>query len=129
MSFNVTYNESGKRDAFRASLPGLFVRIDGETFCKVNDLSASGIGFTPPSEGVIFADGHPLEQNEDFVLDLLIGNKVVMELLGVLAVRIKKDLIACTFINMDRLQEERLDKIVLEIQKHIIMRRKAEETT
>lgn len=111
--------EVGRRQAFRAVPPGVTVRVRGtlDSF-GVNDISAGGVCMTVPD--VLFEKGRTLR------LDLLIVGRVLLKDLEALVVRAVPGECACAFQNLSRHQELKLDKLVLEIQKRDIIRRRQE---
>lgn len=124
--FDIVYpSHHGLRGAFRASLPGLTVRFANGNEFEVRDLSSGGLGFVCPN-------GVPPELSlvpgESLTLTLCVGGKpYVSHLLG-RVVRISPDgVVAMAYPGLERDQERRLDKLILEIQKRIIAKRKAED--
>ncbi|SDL39575.1 PilZ domain-containing protein [Maridesulfovibrio ferrireducens] len=116
---DLSYESSNKaRGAFRTSVPGLAIRIKGypDPF-SVKDFSVNGLAFTSGKD--VFEVGTPLE------VDLLLGSKEILLGITLEIVRdIGKGLMGCIFIGLDKYQEARLDKLVLEIQKRMILLRK-----
>ncbi|MBI9112464.1 PilZ domain-containing protein [Maridesulfovibrio ferrireducens] len=116
---DLSYESSNKaRGAFRTSVPGLAIRIKGypDPF-SVKDFSVNGLAFTSGND--VFEVGTPLE------VDLLLGSKGILLGITLEIVRdIGKGLMGCIFIGLDKYQEARLDKLVLEIQKRMILLRK-----
>lgn len=116
---DLSYNGSNKaRGAFRTSVPGLAIRIKGyPNFYSVKDFSVNGLAFV--SEKVFF------EVGKQFQIDLLLGQKEILLGITCEVVRdIGKGMMGCVFIDLDKYQEARLDKLVLEIQKRMILLRK-----
>ena len=118
---DLSYDSSNKaRGAFRASVPGLAIRIKGhpEPF-SVKDFSVNGLAFTSTA-------GHDLfKVNSKLEADLILGKKDILVGITLEIVRdIGKGLMGCVFVDLDKYQEERLDKLVLEIQKRMILLRK-----
>lgn len=115
---DIKIDSSSSRGAFRTSLPGLAVRIEGyEGTFSVKDFSVNGLAFTSGDE--------TFEKDKELDLDLILGQKELLTDLKVKVVRdIGEGLMGCTFIELDRYQEQRLDKLVLEVQKHMILLRK-----
>lgn len=109
----------GRRQAFRAVPPGVTARVR-ETLDSfdVNDISAGGVCMTVPE--VVFAKGRTLR------IDLLIAGRLFLPDLEALVVRAVPGECACAFQNLTRRQELKLDKLVLEIQKREIIRRRQE---
>lgn len=109
----------GRRQAFRAVPPGLKARVKGtlDSF-EVNDISASGICMTVPE--IAFAKGRVLH------LDLFIAGSLFLKDLEALVIRAVPGECACAFQNLVRRHELKLDKLVLELQKREIIRRRQE---
>lgn len=109
----------GRRQAFRAVPPGLTVRQEGtlDSF-GVNDISAGGVCIAMPE--LRFEKGRLLR------LDLLIAGRLFLKGMESLVVRAVPGECACAFQNLTRHQELKLDKLVLEVQKRDITRRRLE---
>lgn len=121
MDFDIGfYNVGGQRGAYRATIPGLAVRLPCGTTCAARDISAGGVGFTPP-EDTHFSAGQVL------MLDFLVADHLFIQGLESVVVRASSIAVACSFRQLSRVQETKLDKLVLETQKRLIARRKAEE--
>ncbi len=113
--------EDKLRQAYRTRVPGLDVRLNtktGPVDCPVNDISALGFAFADNprsySAGLVFT------------FDLLLGKKIFLGDLKAKVVRVLDNgVIGCNFQELDRRQEIKLDKLVLEVQKHLIEMRKA----
>ncbi|MCK9240657.1 PilZ domain-containing protein [Desulfocurvus sp.] len=124
LSFSVAGDEKGaQRRAFRARIPGLAVFIPerGAT-CEVADVSAMGLAFKA-AEGQAFTPGSLVE------FDLLINKKVFIPKLCAKVMRtLDNGLVGCNFEALDRRQEVRLDKLVLEVQKRMIALRKKQQS-
>ncbi len=115
---DIKIDSSSSRGAFRTSLPGLAIRIEGyEDSFPVKDFSVNGLAFT--------SGKHDFDVDTEFDLSLFLGEKELLSGLRAKVVReIGKGLMGCTFIDLDKYQEQRLDKLVLEVQKRMIMLRK-----
>lgn len=109
------------RRAFRVSLPGLKVRVLGRVaLYPVVDLSTFGLAFTDDSSS--FQVGQLVQ------VDVHVQEKVWIASLEAKVVAVRDDvLVACTFVNMTRFQEQRMDKLSLEIQKRWIQIRKLQK--
>lgn len=109
------------RQAFRTKVPGLEVKVEGEgdAYYPVADLSASGFAFEDAS-GI-------RKEGEFLVVEFYLKRKLFLGGVEAEVVRIisSKNLIGCTFKELNRRQEARLDKLVLEVQKRIISAQKA----
>ncbi|WP_027720887.1 PilZ domain-containing protein [Maridesulfovibrio zosterae] len=106
------------RGAFRTSLPGLVIKITGRTGAySVKDFSVNGLAFSSGKE--------PFNVDEQFEIEFILGKKVLLSNLEAKVVRdIGDGLMGCVFVDLDKYQEERLDKLVLEVQKRMILLRK-----
>ncbi len=116
---DLSYDSANKaRGAFRTSVPGLAIRIKGYlSSYSVKDFSVNGLAFVAGKD--FFAIGKQLH------IDLLLGQKEILLGMTCEVVRhIGDGLMGCVFIDLDKYQEERLDKLVLEIQKRMIQLRK-----
>jgi hypothetical protein len=124
LSFSIAGDEQGaQRRAFRARIPGLaiFIPERGAT-CEVMDVSAMGLAFKAPG-GAPYAPGAQLE------FDLLINKKVFIPKLRAKVMRILDNgLVGCNFEALERRQEVKLDKLVLEVQKRMIALRKKQQS-
>lgn len=124
MEFDIKMDGDDKlRQAFRTRVPGLDVRVitqSGPQDFSVRDISATGFAFSDNprnySPGMIFS------------FDLLLGKKLFLGDLKAKVMRVLNDqkIIGCNFEKMDRRQEIKLDKLVLEVQKRMIELRKAQ---
>lgn len=120
MDFNITFQALvGNRGTYRATIPGLTVRLSTGQICAARDISASGVGFTVP-------DGCSLVEGQLLVLDILVADRLYIQSLEATVVRMYGDTVASAFRQLSRMQEARLDKLVLETQKRLIARRKAQ---
>jgi PilZ domain. len=109
------------RQAFRTRVPGLAVRINtekGVLDCPVSDISATGFAFVDNPRG--YSNG------QEIVVDILLAKKLFLGDIKAKVMRVlDKGIIGCNFMGMERRQEIRLDKLVLEVQKRLIELRKA----
>lgn len=113
----------GRRRAFRTRVPGLTVRVSGQgdTY-EVKDLSATGLAILMGQDGG-FQEGDLLS------VDLLLGGRLYVAGLPVRVVVIVDDIVAgCNFEELDRRQEARLDRLVLEVQKRLIVLTKSQQS-
>ncbi len=111
-------NKNTARGAFRTSIPGLVLKIPGHPApLPVKDFSVNGLAFA--------AGKDRFKVDEEFTVDFVLGKKVLLSGLTIKIVRdIGKGLMGCTYVDLDKYQEERLDKLVLEVQKRMIALRK-----
>lgn len=110
------------RQAYRTRVPGLDVRIvtkAGEQDFPVLDISASGFAFADSPRN--WSNG------QDFKFQLLLAKRLFLDEVNGKVMRVisEKGIIGCVFHNLDRRQEIKLDKLVLEVQKRLIELRKA----
>lgn len=125
LDFSVDYQDDGQRGhqrrAVRVHLPGLTAWVpEREAFYPVFDLSTFGLAFKDNAKS--FQTGQTL------TLDVHVQGKVWVVGLDTKVVMVRDDvLVACTFPNMTRLQEQRMDKLSLEIQKRWIKIRKLQK--
>ena len=124
--FNIIYpTHHSLRGAFRTSLPGLSILLYCGKEYAVRDLSSGGIGFVA-DPGVSAAEG--LVPGSVQSLTLCVGGKpYITQLMGKVVRVTLEGIVAMAFEGLDRTKELRLDKLVLEIQKRLIAKRKAED--
>jgi c-di-GMP-binding flagellar brake protein YcgR len=110
--------EEGKRQAFRARVPGLLCIVQGrDVEFPVKDISATGMALVD--------EGNNLSDDEVVYLDLLINHRAYMQEVKAKVIRvIGNGIVGVNFIELDRRQEAKLDKLVLEVQKRLINMRK-----
>lgn len=121
-TFNLPGAENQKRNAFRATIPGLEAYVqEREKFYVIKDLSATGMGMQADRDGEFTA-------GESFTFDLYLNKKLYLGGLEAKVMRISDQLIAgCIFEEPPPRKEARLDKLVLEVQKRLIALRKAKK--
>jgi hypothetical protein len=122
MEFEIKMDGDDKlRQAYRTRVPGLDVRVitkTGPEDFAVQDISASGFAFSD----------HPRRYSPGMVFsfDLLLNKRLFLgDLKGKVMRVLDKGIIGCVFEAMERRQEIKLDKLVLEVQKRLIELRKA----
>jgi len=110
--------EEGKRQAFRARVPGLLCIVQGrDVEFAVKDISATGLALVDET--------NTLADDEVFYLDLLINRRAYMQEVKAKVIRIiGNGIVGVNFLELDRRQEAKLDKLVLEVQKRLINMRK-----
>lgn len=120
LNFSYVPSSQCGRGCYRASLPGLAVHTEDGTTLEVKDISAGGVGvvslpnWQPPPVAM---------------LALYVSGKLYVEgLKGTFVQTGRKDVAAYTFVGLSRQQEQRLDKLVLAVQKHLIAMLKARKT-
>ncbi len=122
MGFDIQIDEEDKlRQAYRTRVPGLDIRINskrGPLDFPVSDISALGFAFEDNPRG--YSPG------QEFTFDLLLAKKLFLGDLKAKVMRVlDRGIIGCNFLVMERRQEIKLDKLVLEVQKRLIELRKA----
>jgi len=106
------------RKAYRTKVPGLTVRIPTlKKVFEVKDLSATGFAVLDPEKG--------FKENQTLAVDLLIKNKLFLEALNSVVMRVLDNgIIGINFVDLERQKQVKLDKLVLEVQKRLIELRK-----
>jgi hypothetical protein len=120
MKFNIEMeNDSDTRQAYRTRVPGLQVRVrEMKQSFDVKDLSASGFAFSSTLG--------KFHEGDKYEVDLLLNKKAILVGIEVNVARVLKNgIVGCKFEELDRRNEARLDKLVLEVQKRQIAMRKA----
>jgi c-di-GMP-binding flagellar brake protein YcgR len=118
--FTIEYTPNSRRSAFRVTYPNLFVRLEpnGHLY-PVRDISASGVCFHP--------DGHDRDippKNKVLQITVVQGKDTILARPNFKCVHISSSCIGGAFIDLDRRTEALLDKLVLEIQKQQIIKKK-----
>ncbi len=113
--------EERPRRAFRARVAGLDARVhEHDLAYPVKDVSATGLALLDESRA--------FRQGESLVLDLEIRHRPFLKDMPVRVVRVlETGVVGLDFIGLSQRMEERLDKLVLEIQKRLIDLRKARD--
>ena len=125
MEFDIAMpsEEDKFRQAYRTRVPGLDVRFmtkTGVIECQVRDISAGGFAFA--DEPRSYSNG------QELVVDILLAKKLFLGDIKAKVMRVLDNgVIGCNFKEMDRRQEIKLDKLVLEVQKRLIELRKAKQ--
>lgn len=121
-SFKLPGAENQKRNAFRATIPGLEAYVhEREKFYSIKDLSATGMGMQADA-------ANEFKAGESFAFDLYLNKKLYLGGLEAKIMRISAQNIAgCLFEAASPKKEARLDKLVLEVQKRLIALRKAKQ--
>lgn len=116
--FTYEPEKEAQRKAYRAKAPGLKARDRGTAaLYEVLDISAGGISLDD-------AAGQ-LQPGTALELDVLIREQVVIAGLSAQVTRRHENLAGLRFTNLPQRQEERLDKLVLEVQKYLISKMKS----
>lgn len=114
----ISFESSSCRGAFRTNIPGLALRIKGHScIYSVKDFSVNGLAFA--------AGDTAFKVDQQFEVDFVLGKKDLLTGLEIKIIRdIGKGLMGCIYVDLDKYQEARLDKLVLEVQKRMIKLRK-----
>lgn len=109
-----------KRNAFRATLPGLTAALNNGSSqrYRVDDVSAGGLSFDAP--------GLELARGTEVTVNLFLADRLFAAEISARVMRVETGQIAVAFKSLDRQQELRIDKLVLETQKRAIIREKME---
>ncbi|THB68231.1 MAG: PilZ domain-containing protein [Desulfovibrio sp.] len=109
-----------KREAFRASLPGLKAKLAGtDREYAVKDISAAGMALHNPSK-------RGFRAGDVLALEIILNNKTLLTSVAVTVKRVLDNgLVGCSFVGLSPRQEAHLDKLVLEVQKRLIAVKKA----
>jgi len=119
LNFSINAPKGGQRRAFRTKVPGLKAVVPAKNAeFEVGDLSATGLSLGTGTGR--------LSEGEGLEMDLFLNNKLFLSGIKARVMRILGNGSAgCNFEAMDQRKEERLDKLVLEVQKRLIAMRKA----
>lgn len=118
-SVNMPDEDEQLRKAFRTRVPGFDARIvgTGRVF-PVKDVSASGVALMDESKSL--REGKALE------LEFFLNRKLFLGGAKCRVMRVLDNgIVGVNFVDLDRHQQIRLDKLVLEVQKRLIELRKA----
>ncbi len=113
---DIEYKSNNKRKAYRIKCKDLFVFFRNKKY-KVKDISATGIG-------ILLEDDISVKEGMDITIDLFVQDKLFLKDLKAKVVRVDGNLIGCEFKDLSRRDELALDKLVLELQKKELERRK-----
>ncbi|SDK76845.1 PilZ domain-containing protein [Maridesulfovibrio ferrireducens] len=112
ISFKGKTDSPSARAAFRIHVNNMqIVCRDPRVKCRINDISANGIGFTSSKE---FPVGEIIESV------LLWSGKPILKDLKLKVVRRKEKLVGCEFHELDKNQDKVVSKIVVAAQKRAI---------
>ncbi len=107
------------RSTYRTSFPGLTVQLKSGENAQVKNISAGGIGF-------ISYRGSCVEGETQRLNIYISGRPFITNVKGKF-IRIYPDgFVACSFVELSRQHELKLDKLVLEMQKKMIAVRKVQ---
>ena len=112
-----------KRRAFRARAYGVAVVFEEQNVtCDISDVSVTGFAIKNESMS--------LKENYDYTISILVAGKIYLSGLTCRVVRkLDSGLIGCDFRSLDRRQEARLDRLVLELQKRMIAKKREKTAT
>jgi len=117
LEFTYLFESAIKRKGFRTKVPGLMAMVHGhETPFPVHDISAGGLCMKD-ADGLFALDS-------TVVLDLSLLGKPLLRDMNAKVSRHQSELAGLYFVELTQRQEERLDKLVLEVQKHAISKSK-----
>lgn len=119
LKINVPNEDERLRQAFRTRVPGFNAVIEGlEGKFPVKDLSATGFAVSESRNS--FTEG------EVYVVSLMLKEKTFLGTVQAKAMRVMENgLTGFNFHEIDRRQQIKLDKLVLEVQKRLIALKKA----
>jgi len=121
----VIYDSSNKRRSFRVYLGKnnwFKLKVSKyyySTFFSVRDLSGTGVSFWI-EKSIVFKEG------DVFNLHFFVKDKPLFKVKGKV-VRVSKEHVACEFVEMNRQLQFQVDKLVLELQKQMIAKKKLEQ--
>ncbi len=121
MGFDLEFSTNGDdqlRKAFRTKVPGLTVHFPAlKKQFEVKDLSATGFAVLDPDKR--FKEGQTLDA------ELLINKKRFLSDIDAIVMRVLDNgIIGINFVELERMKQAKLDKLVLEVQKRLIELRK-----
>lgn len=115
--FTYQPDSGSARHAYRARVPGLEARAGAtQLVYPVHDISATGMSLDD--------EAGRLEPGNCLEFDVLLKDHVIITGLKASVARRQDRLAGLKFTDLTRRQEERLDKLVLEVQKHMISKSK-----
>ncbi|WP_147821804.1 PilZ domain-containing protein [Salidesulfovibrio onnuriiensis] len=119
LEINIPNEDDRQRQAFRTKVPGFNARFEGFSGeFSVKDLSATGFAIT--DDAGVFKEG------VDLLATLMLKEKVFLGKVQVKVMRVVGNgIVGMNFQNIDRRQQIKLDKLVLEVQKRLIALKKA----
>lgn len=122
MDFNVSLPDAEEklRKAFRTRVPGLTARfLELDVTLPVKDLSATG--FAVEGEA-------GMTEGSEHTIDLLLNDKLFLGDIRSTVIRtMDNGIVGLNFGTLDRRKQQRLDKLVLEVQKRLIALRKKQK--
>jgi hypothetical protein len=121
--FSFIYEQSSDmpRQAYRARVPGLKAKdLATQKVFQVHDISAFGIALE--DEAGVLKIGDALE------IDILLKDHSIIAGLKAVVTRCQNRVAGLKFLDPTQRQEERLDKLVLEVQKYLIFKSKIGES-
>jgi len=110
--------QAKKRSAIRITVKGLAVRIPRlKKIFKVSDISATGLGF--------FFEKPRIKAGVELKMDIVLDKKIVAKNVVCKVRRHEKGQVGCRFVDLDRAQDDAVNKVVLLGQKQMAERKKA----
>lgn len=122
MDFKISLPDAEEklRRAFRTRVPGLTVKfLELGITTPIKDISATGFA----------VDGGPgMKEGMQYTVRLLLNDKLFLGDVRSTVIRVVGNgIVGLNFEELDRKQQQRLDKLVLEVQKRLIALRKKKE--
>ncbi len=116
--FSLAEEDQGQRLAYRALVHGIEARISGKYVQPIVDISVTGYAFQ-------CTNGITVHEGDIFPMQLEVkGRPIIMNLRAKVIRVTSRGVVACNFIDLSERQEYALDKLVLEIQKRFIEKKK-----
>ncbi|MFP5239993.1 MAG: PilZ domain-containing protein [Acidobacteriota bacterium] len=117
LEFSYEGDANEHRKAFRASLPGLVaLAADAPEPYSVGDVSVGGLSLADPQG--------ELRPGAEHTFDLVCKGRKLISGLAARVARRNGELAGLTFRDLNQTQEQKLDKLVLEVQKYQITQSK-----
>jgi hypothetical protein len=112
--------QAKKRSAIRITVKGLAVRIPRlKKIFKASDISATGLGF--------FFEKPRIKAGVELKMDIILDKKIVAKNVICKVRRHEKGQVGCRFVDLDRAQDDAVNKVVLLGQKQMAERKKAKK--
>lgn len=117
LSFTYDAGPEANRQAYRASIKGLMAQaVVTRDVYAVHDISAGGISLRDTRGS--------LKPGDTLAIDIQLNGRVLIAGLAAEVARRHEDVAGLRFKDLSRRMEERLDKLVLEVQKYLITKSK-----
>ena len=118
--FHYTGPENKNRVTYRVSIQDALVHIEGHAApYALSNISASGLAFYAPDAG--------FNHGEELIADITGKKRGFLKGLKLEIVRVnrKEGIVACKMVDLDSDNEALIDKLVLEVQKRELARKRA----